>query len=201
MYNQERRSDEFKALGRQVDLTYHATDTWGIQQQLQDFRLFRRGFRGRIRHVLSREDALMESKMHIFDYRYLKFAGKHTRRIEQTVFFLESRKLGLAEFYMQPEHFFHRIGEALGMTSDIDFEEHIDFSYNYRLTGEDESYIRHNFNEEVLRFFAIEKGWSMEGLGFYLILYKNKKILDPKVMAQMYRKGTQVYEAFQATAK
>jgi len=201
MYNQQRRGNEYRALGRKNDLEYHPTDQHGIQYQLQDFRLFRRGFRGRIRHVLSKEDPLMESKMHIFDYRYLKWAGKHTRRVEQTVFFLESQKLGLAEFYMQPENFFHRIGEALGMTSDIDFEEHVDFSYNYRLTGNDEDFIRHNFNDDVLRFFAIEKGWSMEGLGFYLILYKNKKVLDPKVMDQLYRKGSLVYQAFVQTSK
>ncbi|MEL7220799.1 MAG: hypothetical protein AAGJ93_05730, partial [Bacteroidota bacterium] len=90
---------------------------------------------------------------------------------------------------------------ALGMTSDIDFEEHIDFSYNYRLMGDDESFIRHTFNDDILRFFAIEKGWSMEGLGFYLILYKNKKVLDFKVMDQLYRKGTLIYQAFTQTLK
>ena len=137
---------------------------------------------------------MMESKIHIFDYRYLKWAGKSSRRIEQTVFFLESRKLGLPEFYMQPEHFFHKIGEIMGLTEDIDFEGHIDFSYNYRLTGDDETYIRHSFKEDILRFFAIEKGWSMEGLGFYMLFYKKNKILKPALVHDFYKKGMDVYE-------
>jgi len=174
-------------------MTYKPTDEWGIQQQLQDFRLFQRGFRGRLRHVLAKQDGLLESKVYIFDYRYLLWAGKSTRRVEQTVFFLESRKLGLPEFYLRPEHFFHRVGETLGLVDDIDFEEYLDFSNNYRLTGSDEEYIRHNFQEEILRFFAIEKGWSMEGLGFYLLLYQKGKVLAPNVIADFYRKGMQVY--------
>lgn len=197
--NKEKRGNQYQSLCDDLNLEYTATDQQGVHQQLQDFRLFRRGTRGRIRHVISREDPLMESKVHVFDYRYLKFAGKHTRRIEQTVFFLESRKLGLAEFYMKPEHFFHRVGNLLGLPNDIDFEAHADFSYNYHLTGENESYIRHTFKDEVLRFFAIEKGWSMEGLGYYLVLYKKGKVLDPKTITQLYRKGRSVYEGFTAS--
>ncbi|MEL7220798.1 MAG: hypothetical protein AAGJ93_05725, partial [Bacteroidota bacterium] len=103
MYNQQKRGDEYRALGRKYDLEYHPTDQHGIQYQLQDFRLFSRGFRGRIRNVVSKEDPLMESKMHIFDYRYLKWAGKHTRRVEQTVFFLESQNWDWQSFTCSPK--------------------------------------------------------------------------------------------------
>ena len=108
-----KRGDQFKRAALRLRVEYTPEDDWGIMQQLQDFRLFRRGFRGRIRHVLSQETGLMESKVHVFDYRYLKWMGKSTKRVQQTVFFLESRKLGLPEFYMHPENFFHRIGESL----------------------------------------------------------------------------------------
>lgn len=194
MPNNFRRGDQLKNVARNLKLEYRPTDQWGIVQQLQDFRLFRRGFRGRVHHVMSKEDGLMESRVHVFDYRYLKWAGKHTKRVQQTVFFLESRKLALSEFYMRPEYFFHRIGEMLGVTDDIDFEQHLDFSNNYRLTGDDETFIRHNFNEEVLRFFAIEKGWSLEGLGFYLVLYKHGKLLPADKINEFYQKGLKVYE-------
>lgn len=193
MFSTKKRSDEYQRVAHQLKVEYSADDDWGILQQLQDFRLFRRGFRGRIRHVLTQEHGMMESRVQVFDYRYLKWAGKHTKRVQQTVFFLESRKLGLPEFYMQPEHFFHRIGESLGLTKDIDFEESPRFSHNYRLTGEDEGYIRHYFQEPMLRFFAVEKGWTLEGLGFYLVLYKHGKLLPGNTIANLYRKGMDVY--------
>ncbi len=189
-----KRHEQYQRTAHRLKLDYAPDDQWGILQQLQDFRLFRRGFRGRIRHVISQENGLMESKVHVFDYRYLKWMGKHTKRVQQTVFFLESRKLGLPEFYMHPERFFHRIGESLGLTDDIDFEESPRFSHNYRLTGEDEEYIRHYFQEPVLRYFAVEKGWSLEGLGYYLVLYKHGKLLSGDTISNLYRKGLQVYE-------
>jgi hypothetical protein len=193
MFNTAQRTEQLQQVAAKLAMTYKPTDEWGVQQQLQDFRLFQRGFSGRLRHVLTKQDGLLESKVYIFDYRYLLWAGKSTRRVEQTVFFLESRKLGLPEFYLRPENFFHRIAETLGLVEDIDFEEYLDFSNNYRLTGSDEEYIRHNFQDEILRFFAIEKGWSMEGLGFYLVLYKKGKVLAPNVIADFYRKGMRVY--------
>lgn len=194
MFFTDKRSAALRHIAYKLDLEYQPTDEWGIVPQLQDFKLFNKGFRGKIRHVLSKQDELMESTVHIFDYRYLIWAGKSTRKVEQTVFFLESRKLGLPEFYMQPERFFHRIGELLGLAEDIDFEGHIDFSYNYRLTGKEEGYIRHSFKEDVLRLFAIEKGWSMEGTGFYLLLYKKNKILKPSLIEDFYNKGFSLYE-------
>lgn len=193
MFRNTERGPELKQVAYKLDMEYRPVDDWGLVPQLRDFQLFKKGIRGRVRHVLTREDQMMESKIHIFDYRYLRSYGKNTRRVEQTVFFLESRQLGLPEFYMQPEQFFHRIGELLGLTEDIDFEGHIDFSYNYRLTGEEEGYIRHSFKEEVLRFFAIEQGWSMEGLGFYLVLYKKNKILRPSQIHDFYKKGVDIY--------
>ena len=177
-----------------MNMEYRYTDDWGMLHQLQDFRLMRRGFRGRIRHTLRQQQGLMTSNLCIFDYRYLVWAGKTTRRIEQTVFFIESRQLSLPEFLMHPENFFHKIGELLGM-DDIDFELHPEFSSNYRLIGEHEDYIRHRFNNQVLRLFSVEKGWTMEGLGFYLLLYKKGKVLSPGRIRSLYEKGIKVYEA------
>lgn len=194
MFKNRNRGPALKQVAYKLDMDYTPSDEWGLVPQLQDFKLFKKGYGRRVRHVLTRQEALMESKIHIFDYRYLMWAGKSSRRIEQTVFFLESRQLGLPEFYMQPELFFHRVGELLGLTDDIDFEGHIDFSHNYRLKGEEEGYIRHAFKDDLLRFFAIEKGWSMEGLGFYLVFYKKNKILKPSLVHNLYKKGMGVYQ-------
>ncbi|MEM1215272.1 MAG: hypothetical protein AAGJ82_06290, partial [Bacteroidota bacterium] len=196
-FNRKLRSQRLRKLAAQLDLTYTLNDEWGIQQRLGDFRLFRRTWGSRLHHLMTKEDQLLESRIHIFDYRYLRYGGKGRRkRVTQTVFFLDSRRLGLAEFYMRPENFFHKIGEALGLTEDIDFAEYKGFSDNYRLTSPHEGFVRTQFNDEILRFFTIEKGWSMEGMGYYLLLYKHGKVLDAKTIKRFYAKGMAVYEAF-----
>jgi hypothetical protein len=189
------RNRQFRRVASKLDMDYTYQDEWGLQPLLRDFRLFRRGWRGKIHHVLTQQASLNEWRTHIFDYRYLKWSGKHTRRVEQTVFFLESKELGLPDFYLEPEHFFHKIGEALKLTRDIDFEQYTDFSYHYRLTGEDESYIRQKFGDRLLRYFNVERGWTMEGVGYFLVLYKRGQVLSPQKVEELYRAGERIHEA------
>lgn len=193
----ETRTEMLSRIAGQLNMDYSYQDEWGVQPQLLDFRLFRRGlsFQRKVRHVLSLQDPMHESKVHIFDYRYLTFAGKHVRREEQSVFFIESRKLGLPNFMLHPESFFNKVGQLLNLTHDIDFETYPDFSYHYRLTGDDEDLIRRQFNHQILRFFSVERGWTVEGLGYYLLIYKRGKVLHPEVIMDFYQKGKKVYEA------
>ncbi len=191
------RRRQLERLADHLHLEYHEEDLWNLLPQLRDFRLFQKGRRGRIRHLLRRQEGLMEYDLRIFDYRYIVFNGKSNRPVEQTVFFLQSRKLGLPQCWMRPETFFHKVGELMGY-DDIDFEEHPQFSGQYRLTGDDEEYIRYQFTKEVLHFFTVEKGWTLEGLGFYMLLYKKGQILRPSEIREMYEKGIQVYKLFAA---
>ena len=124
----------------------------------------------------------------VFDYSYVIGAGNNTRRINQTVFFVHSKELNLPQLLMKPEHFFHRIGEWLGM-QDIDFEEYPKFSRQYLLQGEDEEWIRASMPDELLRFFTIEKKWTLEGLNYYLIFYRRNRLLPPKQVRQFYHRG------------
>ncbi len=190
----KRRGAQLENVAYKMQMAYRQQDDWGLLRQLQDFRLMNRGFRGRARHILRQQEGLMTSNLCVFDYRYLVWSGKSTRRVEQTVFFIESQQLSLPEFLMRPENFFHKIGELLGM-DDIDFEQYPDFSSNYRLIGEDETYIRHRFTDQVLRLFSVERGWTMEGLGFYLLLYKKNKVLSPSRIQALHSKGMEVFEA------
>ncbi len=194
MPNPDRRP-QLERLAFDLGLRYREEDDWGMINQLKDFKLFQRGFRGRIRHMLHQQEALMQFDLRIFDYRYVIPANNHARVVKQTVFFLKSQRLNLPQCWMRPEHFFHKIGELLGF-GDIDFEEHPEFSARYRLTGEDEDYIRHRFNDRVLHFFQVERGWTLEGLGFYMLLYKKNKILSPSEITQLYQNGKKLYQLF-----
>lgn len=181
----------------QLNMEYMPKEEWGLIRQLRDFRLFRRGGRKRIRHLLHQQEPLMQYDLRIFDYQYTVSTGKSSRRYEQTVFFLQSQSLALPECFMRPETFFHRIGEFLGF-EDIDFADFPDFSNQYRLTGEDQAYIEDRFTPGVRYFFTIEKGWTLETVGYYLVLYQKNKILHPRAVKYLHQKGLELYRLFQA---
>ncbi len=138
----------------------------------------------------------MSSDIYIFDYTFVTGAGKSRRRHNQTVFFVNAKDLNLPYFMMKPEHFFHKIGQYLGWAKDIDFETHPEFSDKYILQGGSEEYVRETFHDEILHFFTVEQNWSMEGMGLYLIFYKNDARIKEKRIHEFYDKGLYVYDMF-----
>jgi hypothetical protein len=187
------RSSHLRKIAYKLGLEYQQEDDYDLTTQLSDFRLFRKGSRKRVSNILRRQDGLMEFDIRIFDYRYLSWNGNKMQQQTQTVFYLQSTQLGLPELWMQPETILHKIGELLGM-GDIDFVRFPKFSGNYRLTGEDETFIRHHFSDEVLNYFTLEKGWSLEGVGYFMILYKKGRIMSPEAIEDFYQRGMKVFE-------
>lgn len=192
MQKQNYRPSQLRKVARDLDMEFQESDQYDLTTQLSDFRLFRRGGGKRISNILRKQDGLMEFDIRIFDYRYLRWNGSKMQTHQQTVFYLQSTQLGLPEVWMQPETIFHKIGELFGR-GDIDFVRFPKFSGNYRLTGDDEVFIRHHFNDEVLNYFTVEKGWSLEGVGYFLILYKKDRIMSPAKIKELYAKGMKVF--------
>lgn len=193
MQDQYRHRD-MTALARKLDFSFHETDDFGLLAQLQDFRLFKDGRDKKVERIMRRQDGLMEFDISIFDYSWRRWGGSGNadKRVYQTVFFLQSAQLGLPELWLKPETLKHKFGELLGFT-DIDFVRFPRFSGQYRLTGGDEEYIRHHFTDEVLNYFTINKGWSMEGLGFYLLFYRRGTLIPTDQIEAFYRRGQEIY--------
>ena len=189
------RASELQNLAYRMELQYRPEDEWGLMALLRDFRLFKRGFSKKIRHIIHHADSFRSLSLNVFDYSYKVKKGKRVERRRQTVFFLQSKYLSLPEMRMQPENFFHRIGEWLGM-QDIDFEEFPEFSDSYLLKGEDEEYIRHTMNEKVLRFFTVEKMWSLEGVGYFMVLYKKNEVVPVREIEKFIDKGLYLHDMF-----
>ena len=187
------RQKAFRNLAAENDMSYHFGDDEGLRRQLADFKLMNHGWRGRITHHTHRQEGLMRYDLHLFDYTYVRSWGKRAERVAQTVLFFHSTQLMLSEFYMQPETFLHTLAELIGF-DDIDFPEDVKFSRQYRLTGPDEEMIRRQFHPEVLHFFALEKGWTFEGLGFYFLLYRRGKLTPTADLPELYRTGMKLFE-------
>lgn len=186
-----------KTVAQQLGLDFVEKDEWGHISLLEGFSLFKRGGNKKIHNLISQRSALGELKVQIFDYQYTISTGKSMVTPRQTVFFVQSKALALPEFWMKPEHIFHKIGNWLGIR-DINFEEHPVFSNQYHLRGEDENLVRNVFSEDVLHFFTIERNWCLEGVGYFFVLYQNSKLIKPEAIPDFYRKGMEVLNRLNA---
>lgn len=190
-----RRSQQLAEIAFRMQVDFSPEDDWGLIKLLEDFKLFRRGIGKKITNVFRSRDEMLETDLRIFDYQFTISTGKTSKRYRQTVFFADSRKLGLPEFRMKPELFIHKIGSLLGF-KDINFEAFPEFSRQYYLKSTDEYYLRASMHDGILRFFSVEKGWRVEGINYYLIFYKKDVLFPPEEIKDFFAKGTQVFELF-----
>ena len=186
--NSSLRTQKMEAVAQEIGLQFKPIEDFNSVPLLEDFVLFKKGIKKRISNIIYKKDDWNQAEVKLFDYRYTISSGKSSRTYKQTVFFMNSRLLGLPHFMMKPEHFLHKIGTFLGM-QDIDFEAFPEFSDQYLLKGKDEDFIRHKMTDDILQFFTIEKHWSLEGVNFLLIFYRNKKLLSPSQIKAFYKKG------------
>ncbi len=198
--SRKRRAAQLKKVAFELGMEYEPVESYGMQRLLSDFHLCKHGMKKRILNLMQMRDGWQKTDARVFDYYYTVNTGNSSATFKTTVFFVQSKSLGLPQFLMKPENFFHHIASFLGF-EDIDFEEHEQFSEQYYLKGPDESLIRHTFSKDVCRFFTVHKDWSLEGIGYYLIFYKKHKLLDPGQIKSFYRKGMHLLDLLEKTTK
>lgn len=191
------RTEQLRSVAHELGMEFTPREEYGLIGLLRDFKLFESGGKKQITNLMTKSSPMMEDRFHLFDYKYIVSTGKTTVSFNQTVFFINSKQLSMPEMLLKPEHFFNKIGTWLGLQQDIDFEEHKQFSDNYLLQGEDEARVRRTMNqEEVVRFFTIEKDWHLESVGFFLIFYQHNRIFQPHEIKFFYDRGMLLFENF-----
>lgn len=195
--NEVIRGEQLQQTAQELAMTFTPEDEYGMIGLLRDFHLFNKGGRHKITNILSKTSPMMEDKVNIFDYKYTISTGKSSHSYHQSVFFIQSKLLAMPEMLMKPEHFFHKVGAWLGIVKDIDFEEHPQFSDTYLLQGEDEQHVRRTIGqEEVIRFFTIEKEWHLESIGYFMIFYQHDRLILPNEIKHLYHRGMMLFEHF-----
>ena len=183
------RQQEMEQVAYDLGLEYHLEDEPGTLPYLGGFRFLKHAHSRRISHLLHFKDDMLNTDLRIFDIKYSRGYGKHKRTYRQTVFFLQSKQLGLPEFFMEPETLFRKLKIYLKLNKDINFPEYPKFSSQYYLTGEDEDYIRATFQDPVLKLFSAERDWTLEGVNYYMVLYRRNQLLPPNAASFLYRFG------------
>lgn len=189
------REEEMRQLARELQMRFEAKPAFHDLKLLKSFNLFRIGHSQKIRNLCSASDELLEYKQQIFDYEYIIQAGNTPAKFKQTVLFIIGQQLELPIFRLRPESWLDRIGRYLGW-EDIDFPHYPEFSHQYFLRGEDDELVRHLFNEKTLHFLTLHDGWHLEGIGFFMIMYKKSKVLSIPEVTQLHRVGTELFTIF-----
>jgi hypothetical protein len=189
------RTEQLAQVAQQLGMQFMEDDEWGLKALLRDFKLYKSGHSQKVRGLMQSTSSMLEEKVSIFDFRYIIQAGNTPVTNWQTVFFIQSKQLGLPQMLLKPEHFFHKIGAWLGM-QDIDFEEFPDFSDSFLLQGDDETMIRKTMKENVIRFFLVNKKWCLESIGYFLIIYREKHLVEPLELKALFHNGMKLYNEF-----
>ncbi len=193
------REIQFEKIAKQSRLSYTYNDEFGLINLLKDFRIFKKGSEQKIENIIGEKTELYESDFRVFDFQYSFQKGKNNLISRQTIFFVQSKNIGLPQFYMEPERYFNKAGKYLGI-EDIDFEVFPQFSDQYWLKGESESEIRSTMSDELLHYFTVEKDWSLEGLNYFMIFYKKDKIIPTTDLLEFYQKGKEILKMFSESA-
>jgi hypothetical protein len=48
--------------------------------------------------------------------------------------------------------------------------------------------------EEIIRFFTVEKDWHLESVGFFLIFYQHEHLFQPAEIKHFYDRGMLLFE-------
>ncbi len=188
------RKETYKNICAREGLKFLDNDEFGTIALLKCFQLFKYGA-GKIRNLCQIKSGSLDQEVNLFDYRYTISTGKATATFDQTVFFINSKSLGLPIFRMTPEYIGYKIAAYLGW-DDIDFEQYPVFSDKYYLKGDDEDFIRSAFDDNILKFFSKTSGWTIEAANYYLIFYSKNKLVPENTLAEFYKLGMGIYDLF-----
>jgi hypothetical protein len=192
LHLERKRTEALTAVASTIGLEFSPEKDDQLLQTMQVFSLFNKGHSRKMKNVMKAETEI--ASLAVFDYQYTTGGGNSAQVHSHTVVAMESDSLRLPNFKMRPEHFFDKVGAAMGL-QDIDFSSHPEFSASFVLQGEDEQAIRGFFDREMLEFFAQRKGSYIESApGVFIYLRGGRK--KPAQLREFIDEGYAVYAGF-----
>jgi hypothetical protein len=163
------------------------------RQPFSHLRLFKRGRPRKLHNVLSQSLAEGREKL-LFDFSHESGSGKSSSLNSQTVLVERIPGLYLPAFQLSPEGLAHKLVSLFGY-QDIDFPEDPEFSARYLLRGQDEELIRRLFSTLVRSWLKERKGWSIEGHGEWVAVFRNNKRVEPHELINFLAEASQIVES------
>lgn len=190
-YLAAKRRKEFMVEADRLGLRY-TPDSGALTAEQLPHQLFHLGNLHEFSHVI--DGAVGGVHARVFEYQYTTGSGKNRSTYCQTVAAFQTAR-PLPAFEMFPERFYHSFLELAG-SKDIDFDWNPVFSAEYRLLGRDEAAVRALFNSGISTALAANRGWSVEGAGQTLIVYRSHKRISPHGLEPFLKQTLEVARAF-----
>lgn len=193
MHLEKKRTADMRSMAESLGLEFFESEHIQLLSRLNRFQLFSSGHSRVMKNVILGQTEI--ATIAIFDYRYTTGSGKNKSTYNQTVVAMESASLQLPSFTLRPEHFFDKLGSAMGF-QDIDFDDHPEFSKLFVLKGPDEAAIRAFFDPPLLDFFAALPGIYFECAAGKFVYFRAGKIQKVEALRKYLEDGYSVYQAF-----
>lgn len=116
------------------------------------------------------------AKAYYFDYSCLLGTGKEQRKRQSTVALFDFNKGAFPDFHLSADGNFEKETSGLGP---VDMALFKGFPKGAKLYGRDQAALQNVFTPEIAACFAEHPGWSAEGSGRFLVMYKGHKLLSP----------------------
>jgi len=170
----ERDDEGIKELEASIGLFRSSKEYPAPLKELEKFKMFSfYGFNNHTFHVLI-EGSKGPFDVTIFEHGFRRgnpFLEPFDYAVNETVALFQSDKLSLPHFSLHPAK---RHQEIEGTASVIAKPHHFGAA-KYYLWSDDEEQIRNIFNASVWSYLGNHTGWSIEGLGTRIFIYRKKK--------------------------
>ncbi len=116
------------------------------------------------------------AKAYYFDYSCLLGDGDGQRKRQSTVALFDFSKGAFPDFHLSAEGDF---GKETSGLEPVDMTLFKGFPKGAKLYGRDLAALQKLFTPEIAACFAEHPGWSAQGSGAYLVMYKGHNLLSP----------------------
>lgn len=185
------RDIQFEKIAKEFGLSYSYKDEFGLVNLLKDFDLFRKFSSKRITNILEEKTEAYKSNFRVFDFEYRLPSLEEEEIYTQTVFFVQSKKLALPHFYMEPRRFFKQIGRDLGKEDSV-----VKTFPPFSIKSWSKEQTKNAIPDKLRHYFTTEKDWRIEGVNYFMIIYKKHKTLPTTDLMEFLQKGKEMVDVF-----
>lgn len=174
--SEKRKLAAFHTIADMLNLTYQQDVK--LPPPLLENPLFDRGFMPSANHFFTGK--YNNVQVMIFNYEYEKLSGDESDYYLRTAVVFKDPKIKLPDFYLRPMS----PGDKLFGKNDIRFEEDVDFSKRYFLSGPDSAALYTLFGSRQRQLLKeMRRKWAIGSENGYMVIYADDKMdeqVEPK---------------------
>ena len=182
MIRKNERVAEIGKLARVNGFKFKNKEAWSMQDYLlKSFSIFKGKKDRRIKGLLWKQEAPLETAIRMYDYYYFG----EMKTYKTTIYEVNCQQLNLPRFEIHPKGFLKKVSD-LFVSSDKPYKDDADFHSSYEIFTEHPKAFEEALNPNFLDYLLEQKKISAEGEGDLLILYHNNHLVPPHQMLKDY---------------